>query len=142
MLKRQILPNQPKDFDRWVTVQLWTKNIDLEALLPTPTHVRQKTPSAIFSAYWQKRHGYHSTLSEMIRQEGAVMKFSGETLSVDQKAMSSIKRVVKHLLDSTNFSINFAAFYIDEAAISVGYEPLGLQPQAGYLLSLAEANMT
>jgi hypothetical protein len=134
--------SQPKDFDRWVTVQLWTTDIDLEPLLPTPSHVRQKTRAAIFRAYWQQRQGYPSTLSEMIRQEGSVMKFSGETLSVDQNALYSIKQVVTPLLDSIDFPTNFAAFYGDEAAISVGYEPLGLPPQAGFLLSLAEANLT
>jgi hypothetical protein len=128
----------PKDapkhgFERWVTVQLWTDHtFELE-------YVRQETRAALYRAAYTKRHGEAKTLEAMMRQEGLALKFAGAKLRLDADELAYTQLVLEAYRKSEHYPTNFAALYGDEAARGVGYEPLGLAPNAGFALALVEA---
>lgn len=49
------------------------------------------------------------------------------------------REVLRPYLESTDFSLQFACLFGDEAARNVGYMPQGLAKQAGFELALQQA---
>ena len=123
----------PVGFDRWVSVQLWTDE------RPTAEYVRRETMAAIYRAAHQRHIGLPRTLGDMICQEGRAYAFAGYAPDLDADDLSYSREVIKPLLRSAHYPTCFTAFYGDEAARSVGYEPLGLSAQAGFNVGLARA---
>lgn len=124
-------------FDRWVAVQLWTADHHLKPVEPSLELVQQATRGALFRAYWQRQHGYPVTLRHMLKQEGHVLRFSQPSLEFDPATATQLKSIIDPLLDSEDYTKNISALYGDEAAISVGYEPLGLPQYAGFAYAAA-----
>jgi hypothetical protein len=122
-------------FDRWVSVQLWTTEFDGQTRVPTLAYVRQETRAALARAEYQRIHGYPITLKDMMLQEGTVMTFSGEEIDLEPDDLKYSQAILEPLLNSTDYPTNFAAMYGDEAAISVGFPPLGLSSRTGFALS-------
>ncbi len=126
-------------FDRWVTVNLWTTDESLHPREPSYEWIQMLVRSALFRAHLQRQNGYPVKLADMLRQEGMVMVFSGENLPLTTSDLAKTEEIIVPLLESTNFATNFAALYGDEAALSVGYSPLGLKPKAGFALARVQS---
>jgi hypothetical protein len=122
-------------FDRWVSVQLWTTAFEGQIREPNLAYVRQETRAALARAEYQRTHGYPKTLLEMMTQESAVMSFSGEEIHLESDDLEYSQAILEPLLSSTDYPTNFAAMYGDQAAISVGFKPLGISSRTGFALS-------
>jgi hypothetical protein len=75
----------------------------------------------------------------MLAQEGLAAAFAGAFPSLPADELARARDIIRSHLDETSFPVAFAAMYGDEAAISVGYPPLGLPPRAGFQVALADA---
>ena len=133
-LKDDTLPRNVvmKDFDRWVTVLLWT---DIEA---TEDYVKRETRAALYRALHFCYVGSPKTLQEMMQQEGRVLAYAGYTPTSSPEELAYSREVIQPHLQSSEFPVCFAALYGDEAARDAGYEPLGLESKAGFQLALAD----
>jgi hypothetical protein len=125
-------PAAGKRFDRWVSVNIWTTDDQLKPSLPTTQNLERLIRSAVFRAHLQMKHGYPMNLSQMMRQEGLAMRFAGESVDLEISEIERIGDIIEPLVQSEDFPTNFAALYGDDAAISVGYKPLGLSQRAGF----------
>ena len=121
------------EFDRWVSVLLWT---DTEA---TETYIKREVRGALYRALHRRYIGPPHTLAEMMQQEGRVLAYAGYTpeLAADELAYS--REVIASYLQKSDFPVCFAALYGDEAARAAGYEALGLADNAGFQLALHNA---
>jgi hypothetical protein len=132
----------------WLTVPLWTSELaDLHA-------VETNTKQAIYRTHFQKQHGIAQTLREHLRQERYAIEQSGalnSSLSAEEGEESEegeyTRDVLSPLLENSDRPTLFAALYGDEAAVSLGYKPLGLSQRAGlsithHLLGCPEAKPT
>ncbi len=86
-------------------------------------------------------HGPPKTLGQMMAQEGGAAAFAGMRPALDADDLDYTRTVVAPHLDTTAFPVAFACLYGDAAARSVGYEPLGLSPDAGFALALHDAQV-
>ncbi len=122
------------EFDRWVSVLLWT---DTEA---TETYVKREIRGALYRALHRRYVGPPETLAQMMQQEGRVLSYAGYTpeLAADELAYS--REVIAPHLQKSDFPTCFAALYGDEAARAAGYEALGLTANAGFELALHKAS--
>jgi hypothetical protein len=129
--------NKPRIADAlWVTVQLWTTEFDGTERLPGLEYVRQETRAALSRAKYQNSNGLPTTLEQMLRQKAFVLRFSGEQIPLPTDELEYTKSVLEPLFSSRHYPTNFAAFYGDEAAKSVGFSPLGVSARAGFGLAL------
>ena len=132
-LKNDTLPEStmPTNFDRWVSVLLWT---DTEA---TKAYVESEVRGALYRALHHRYVGAPRTLTlgEMMRQEGRVLAYAGYVPKPDVDLDYS-RVVIAPYLQSTEFPVCFAALYGDAAARQVGYDALGLAADAGFQLAL------
>ena len=116
---------------RWITVQLWTH-------LPlTPDYLRSQARGAVMRAVWQIGPGLPVTLETHMAQEGAALRFggglfAGQPLSLEPDELTYTRQVLKPLCQSVHWPTIFAALYGDEAAIEVGFPPLGVGKLAGF----------
>jgi hypothetical protein len=83
---------------------------------PRESTVFREVLLSIGRAVWQRTRGLGRTLRDLLHQERFALKFAGE----EPKAMPA-----RHL-DATDAPTLFAALYGDEAAVSLGYSPLGV----------------
>jgi hypothetical protein len=129
--------NLSSTFDRWVAVNLWTTDSNMQPMIATAESVVLSTRAALFRAYWQRLHGIPITLEETLRQEGATLNFAGEKVSHSEQEITESWNSIAPLLSSKKFPEIFAAMYGDEAALNSGYECLGLKPMAGFQVAMA-----
>ena len=121
------------DFDRWVSVLLWT---DTEA---TEAYAKREVRGALYRALHVHHVGAARTLAQMMQQEGRVLAYAGYMPELDTEELEYSRAVITPLLQRTEFSVCFAALYGDAAAKRVGYEALGLTAQAGFQVALCDA---
>jgi hypothetical protein len=117
----------------WITVVLWSSDA------PAPATVRREVMSAVFRVLYLRRHGFPTTLDAMLRQEGYAAAFAGEVPSLDATVLAHARTIVAEYRATTSAQIIFACLFGDAAATSVGYDPLGLGPDAGLEVGLADA---
>jgi hypothetical protein len=118
----------------WATALFWTSE------QPSPRGVREATLAAVYRAAYKLRHGTPRTLAQMMAQEGQAAAFAEVAPpTLPPAELDTIRAVIEPRRDTTRFPVAFACLYGDEAAIAVGYPPLGLPPRAGYTLALIEA---
>lgn len=122
------------EFDRWVSVLLWT---DTE---PTETYVKREVRGTLYRALHRRQLGPPHTLAEMMRQEGRVLAYAGYTPELDADELTYSREVIAPHLQGNDFPTCFAALYGDEAAKAAGYKALGLNPNAGFQLALQNAS--
>jgi hypothetical protein len=117
----------------WVSVPLWSSEA------PNLERLRLQTLETVarVAYFWQR--GEPQTLREMLRQEGQVAAFAGREVTLDADDLLYTRAILELLLDSMHQPTVMAALYGDEAAISLGYPPLGVSPRAGFELALWEA---
>ena len=94
----------------------------------------------IFRAGYVQRHGVAQTLGEIMAQEGASAAFAGIQPHLDADDLAYSRQILQPLLGESAYPICMAALYGDEAARTLGYEPLGLSDRAGLAVATADAN--
>lgn len=111
---------------QWISVQLWT---DIE---PTVAYIKQEVSSAIYRCAHRRIYGVAKSLREMLVQEGRALAFAGAKPSASEEELKAISDTIAPHLDSQDYPICFGALYGDEAARSVGYDPLGVTANGGF----------
>jgi len=117
----------------WITTPLWVSE--------TPSHefVRQLVLMSIFRLAYFQKHGTTKTLRQMMAQEGQAGVFAGLRPLYDEEELVYSRFVIAPHQDSTDYAVQIAMLYGDEAARSLGYEPMGLSKNAGFDLAIADA---
>lgn len=127
--------NNNRDFDRWITVQLWTDQDP-----PTPRYIQQETLASIYRATHQTHvlgGAPPTTLQDMLYQEGRSLAFANRSVAMEPDDLEYSKQVLRDLLHSDHYPTCFAAMYGDVAANQVGYSSLGLSSMAGFQVGLS-----
>ena len=117
----------------FATIYLWSAEANPGAA------VRAETLSTIYRHCYKRRHGLPRSLREMLVLEGLAGRFAGATTTLDPDDLHRASAILAPLLDETSFPIVFACLYGDEAAIAVGYPPLGVAPWGGFAVASAHA---
>lgn len=122
-----------REWRSWISVGLWAGDSH------DPDRVRRESLAAVFRAVHAETVGLPETLGDMLRREGAAMKFAGLTRALDPEDLAYTREVLAPHRASTHFPTIFAAMFGDDAARRVGFAPLGLSERAGFALALTEA---
>ena len=136
---RHFFQNKGEIRRNWATVLLWTGDT-----YTSQSQIRREVLVTIYRVLYLKRHGLPTTLQQMMRQEGLALAFAGAIEPyLDADDLAYTREVIQPYLDSEHFPTIFACLYGDEAAKSVGYEPLGLSTNWGLKArNSAEFNVT
>ncbi|MFZ4659166.1 MAG: hypothetical protein ACOYNY_19290 [Caldilineaceae bacterium] len=105
---------------------------------PTPVRVRQTVLSGIYRTLYLDRHGAPKTLRQMLVQEGQTGRFAGIAPHLGADDLAYSQEVLQSYLDSAHYPTCIAAMLGDEAARTLGYQPLGLSPYAGIAVAIAD----
>ncbi len=116
-----------------LVVPLWTTRT------PSLPELEMLTLESAYRVVYKLRHGDTTNLREMMRQEGLAARFAGRPLTLETADLEYSRAVMHEYLDSLHVPTQFACLYGDEAAISVGYPPLGFSVRAGFEIGLAWA---
>ncbi len=117
----------------WITVILWVSE------MYTLGKLRALLQAQVFRTVYRLKTGEAKTLLEHMTQEGQVLAFAENTVTLEFDDLEYSREVIKPHFESTHFSTIFACLYGDEAAKSVGYPALGLSRNAGFELALFDA---
>jgi hypothetical protein len=101
----------------------------------TPDLLRAEVLSVIYRHCYKRRHGLPTTLRQMLTLEGLVSQFVGGAFVSGSRDLDPARATIARYLDATLTPTVFAALYGDEAAISVGYPPLGIPPWGGFAVA-------
>lgn len=105
----------------------------------TRTMIRAEVLAVIYRQCYKARNGPPQTLREMLTLEGLTFTFSGAALPTDEDAVLRTRTIITPLLDNAAQPTVMACLYGDEAAVSVGYPPLGVPAWGGFALAAAVA---
>jgi hypothetical protein len=119
----------------WISTGLWVSEP------ASAEYVHQTVLHSIFRVFYMQRNGIPKTLRERMQQEGRAMAFAGKPSVFDAEDIAYTRHVIAPLLDTDNYALCFAALLGDEAARSLGYEPLGLTHRAGLEVALIDAQL-
>lgn len=117
----------------WISTILWVSdgaNVDV---------LRQSILVNIYRLAHLQRHGTAQTLGELMAQEGAAAAFAGILPHLDADDLAYSQEILHPLLGESAFPVLIAALYGDQAARTLGYEPLGLSDRAGLAVAVANA---
>ena len=127
--------NGPEFRRGFCTALFWTGDPE-----PTPESVRREVLTAARRTVHFAEHGEARTLAERMAQEGECAAFAGCTEpTLDPDDLEYSREVIEPHHNETDFPVVFTCLYGDEAAKSVGYDPMGLSRRAGYAVAMAEA---
>jgi hypothetical protein len=127
--------DKPSFFKRpWLMMPCWTSD---EVSSET---IHQTTLAYLYRLAYVLGRRQAKTLEHMLKQEGEALAFAGGAQWLDADELEYTQIVLDKYLESTVKPIQLACLYGDEAAKSVGYEPLGLAHKAGFALALARAS--
>jgi hypothetical protein len=122
--------------DGWLSAILWSSEE------PTIPAVTEAVLATLFRADHLARHGPARTLREILAQEGRVMALAGCACpALASGALTRSREIIApHLnADATDLPSVISCLFGDDAAVSLGYAPLGLPPRAGLALALHDA---
>lgn len=123
------LPSWLIDF--WLTALLWTSE------KPSLQRVREAVLMPIYRMVYFQRHGFPSTLNEMLIQEGTVMAQAGCTEPImDEEEIEYTREVIAPHLDSTDKRTIMECLFGDAAGKTLGFTPQGLGHWAGLAVAL------
>lgn len=105
----------------------------------TVAGLREEASGALYRTLYKARYGAPATLRGRLTLAGLTAHFAGLTFAPDATSVAAIWAILTPHLDTTNFPVQFACLYGDDAAISVGYPPLGVPPRGGFAVAVAEA---
>jgi hypothetical protein len=121
----------------WAVALAWTSEI------PTSQSIRRAVLATIYRNVFVLKHGEPRSLRDMMEQEGLAGVFSGETGSdLDADEIEYTREVIRPYLDAADLTVILPALFGDQAARSVGNDPLGLSERAGLALALSDASKT
>jgi hypothetical protein len=117
----------------WLMVPCWTNEETLSEKIYNDTLMYLHRLAYVFEK------GQAKTLGQRMRQEGHVLASvtTKQWLSEDDLVYS--REVIQPFLGSTEKPVQVACLYGNEAAKSVGYQPLGLSHRAGFAVALEDA---
>lgn len=114
----------------WLMVPCWTNEEPSRDKIYNDTLIHLHRLAYVFE------HGQAKTLAQMMQQEGFVLARANVKQWLSQDDLAYSREVLKPLLETTEKPIQVACLYGDEAAKSVGYQPLGLSARAGFAVAL------
>ncbi len=117
----------------WLVGLLWSSE------RPSLESVRQALETAVFRGLYVESNGIAITLREMMAQEGFVLNKSNIPQALDSDELEYSREIIAPYLESDEHPVIMSAIFGDEAAQSLGYEPLGLSQCAGLMVALADA---
>lgn len=117
----------------FVMVNCWTSESY------APADIRARARASLHRYAHLQRHGPPVSLNQILHMDGAARAFAGARPKLAGDELAYTADAIAPLRDSTDFAIQFACLFGDEAARSVGYTPQGIAPYAGFELALAEA---
>ena len=117
----------------FATGYVWTGDETTRAM------IRAEILSVLYRHAYKARYGLPQTLREMLTLEGLTGNFSGATTPTDEEGVLRTRTIIAPLLDATAQPTAIACLYGDEAAISIGYPPLGIPAWGGLGLATATA---
>lgn len=114
----------------WATVFCWVTE------RWTPPLIYQETLAAIYRTLYMQKHGFPKRLDAMLLQEGLAMHFAQmDPPMLDADDLEYSRAVVEPLMERDEFPTIFGVLYGDDAARSVGYQPIGLSERAGFAVA-------
>jgi hypothetical protein len=120
----------------WIEAALWTSET------PSAKLVREETLSAIYRAAYIERHGFARSLREMMAQEAFAMAMAGcDEPALNADEISYTREIIDPHLDTKDYPTIIACLFGDEAAHSLGYQPMGLGERAGLALALCDGRL-
>ena len=121
----------------WIPVILWVSEEYAR------DRICAEVQMAIFRAAYIQQQGYGETLEDLIAQEAHVIAKAGVTWpQLDADDLDYTRAVLMDYQNRTDMPSLIAALYGDRAAHQLGYPPLGLSPDAGLALAVAQAQNT
>jgi hypothetical protein len=116
----------------WIILILWSSET------PAQGRIRPLVLESVYRAGYATQHGDPQTLRQMMHQEGHAAHFAGQIPIFDPEELEYSRSVITPHLEATEQPITFACMYGDDAARAIGYAPLGLSPNAGFAVALAD----
>lgn len=110
----------------FATAYVWTGEAT------TPDLIRAEVLGVVYRHCYKRRHGLPATLRQMLTLEGLVSQFVCAASASESSDRDPASATIARYLDATMTPTIFAALYGDEAALSVGYPPLGVPPWGGF----------
>lgn len=117
----------------FITVFSWTGEET------APEALRTETLSAIYRTCHKARHGAPTNLRAMLTLVGLTGVFVDVPCADELSALTPVRAILDAHLETTSLPTQFACLYGDDAAVSVGYPPLGVPPLGGFAVAVAEA---
>lgn len=111
---------------------------------PDPVRIREEMLAAIYRTVYQSLFGLPRRLGDALRQEGLAGVFAGMDPSrwsagTSETGLARVRAILAGHLMREDFPAVFACLYGDEAAVEVGYAPLGVPPWGGFAVAVADA---
>jgi hypothetical protein len=116
----------------WLMVPCWTGEE------PSSEKIYSDTFTYLHRLAYIFEHGQAKTLAQMMQQEGFALSQANVKQWLSEDDLECSREVIKPWLESQEKPVQAACLYGDEAAKSVGYEPLGLSHKAGFAVALAD----
>jgi hypothetical protein len=114
----------------WLMVPCWTNEEPSRDKIYNDTLIHLHRLAYVFE------HGQAKTLAQMMQQEGFILARANVKQWLSQDDLAYSREVLKPLLETTEKPLQVSYLYGDEAAKSVGYQPLGLSARAGFAVAL------
>jgi hypothetical protein len=118
----------------WLVGVLWTSEP------PALETVREAALTAVYRAAYIQQHGFAENLRERMAQEGYSMAMAGcRSLRLNPEEIAATREIIQPFLETRDMRTGVECLFGDEAAISLGFTPRGLQDRAGFALALQDA---
>jgi hypothetical protein len=118
----------------WLVVLLWSSE------RPTADELCREILAHIYRGQYRLTHGQPQTLANMLKQEGAAMRFAEFPLSTfTADEWQAARQVIDQHRATADYPTAFACLYGDDAAMSVGYSAVGMPNRGGFAIALEEA---
>ncbi len=119
---------------RFATAYVWSGEE------PSLAGVRTELCKVVYRAAYKQQHGYPKTLAQILIHEGLASRFAAEhPTSADLALLPQLWPLIAQHRHTTATPPIFTCLYGDEAAISVGYPPLGVPAWGGLAVATALA---
>ncbi len=117
----------------WCVIPLWAQDTH------SPETVQTQTRLALHRLMFVLAHGNPHSLSDWMLQEGMAHRQAGVQQWLDADDLAYSAEVLKTHAIASDTPTLISALYGDAAARELGYTPLGLSPNAGFAVALAQA---
>ena len=118
----------------WLVGVLWT------SAPPALETVREAVLTAVYRAAYIQQHGPAGNLRERMAQEGYAMAMAGcKAPHLNAAEIAATREIIQPFLETRDMRTGVECLFGDEAALSLGFTPRGLQDRAGFALALQDA---